>query len=106
MMWWKIGAGTHVATHSHPHEQLVWVVKGRMDFRIDKERRALEAGGIATILGGVEHEGYCHEDTEVIAGVFNTTVKPAAVFRAQKRTARQCVTERDSVHPPYWIALS
>ena len=58
MMWWKIGAGTHVATHSHPHEQLVWVVKGRMDFRIDKERRALEAGGIATILGGVEHEGY------------------------------------------------
>lgn len=106
MMWWKIGAGTHVAAHSHPHEQLVWVVKGRMDFRIDKERRALEAGGIATILGGVEHEGYCHEDTEVIAGVFNTTVKPAAVFRAQKRTARQCVTERDSVHPPYWIALS
>ena len=26
MMWWKIGAGTHVATHSHPHEQLVGVV--------------------------------------------------------------------------------
>ena len=65
-MWWKIGAGTHVAAHSHPHEQLVWVVKGRMDFRIDKERRVLEAGGIATIPGGVEHEGYCHEDTEVI----------------------------------------
>ena len=49
MVWWKIGAGTHVAAHSHPHEQLVWVVKGRMDFRIDKERRVLEAGGIATI---------------------------------------------------------
>ena len=49
MVWWKIGAGTHVAAHSHPHEQLVRVVKGRMDFRIDKERRVLEAGGIATI---------------------------------------------------------
>src|SRR6516165_10876433 len=40
--------------------------KGMMVFRIDKERRVLEAGGIATIPGGVEHEGYCHEDTEVI----------------------------------------
>jgi quercetin dioxygenase-like cupin family protein len=37
MVWWKIGAGTHVSAHSHPHEQLVWVVKGKMDFRIDKE---------------------------------------------------------------------
>ena len=26
MVWWKIGAGTHVAAHSHPHEQLVWMV--------------------------------------------------------------------------------
>ena len=42
MVWWKIGAGTHVAAHSHPHEQLVWVVKGRMDFRIDKERSCLK----------------------------------------------------------------
>ena len=66
MVWWKIGAGTHVAAHSHPHEQLVRVVKGRMDFRIDKERRVLEAGGIATIPGGVEHEGWCQEDTEMV----------------------------------------
>ncbi|MGB7774459.1 MAG: cupin domain-containing protein [Pseudolabrys sp.] len=66
MVWWKIGAGTHVAAHSHPHEQLVWMVKGRMEFRIDKERRMLEAGGIAAIPGGVEHEGWCHEDTEVV----------------------------------------
>jgi hypothetical protein len=49
MVWWKIGAGTHVAAHSHPHEQLVWIVKGRMEFRIDKERRVLEPGGIAAI---------------------------------------------------------
>jgi hypothetical protein len=28
MVWWKIGAGTHVTAHSHPHEQLVWIVKG------------------------------------------------------------------------------
>jgi quercetin dioxygenase-like cupin family protein len=44
-VWWKIGAGTYVTAHSHPHEQLVWMLKGRMEFRIDKERRVLEAGG-------------------------------------------------------------
>ena len=66
MVWWKIGAGTHVAAHSHPHEQIVWMLKGRMEFRIDKERRVLEAGGIASIPGGVEHEGWCQEDTEVV----------------------------------------
>jgi quercetin dioxygenase-like cupin family protein len=66
MVWWKIGAGTHVAAHSHPHEQLVWIVKGRMELRIDKERRVLEPGGIAVIPSGVEHEGWCHDDTEVI----------------------------------------
>jgi quercetin dioxygenase-like cupin family protein len=66
MVWWKIGAGTHVAAHSHPHEQIVWMLKGRMEFRIDEERRVLEAGGLASIPGGVEHEGWCQEDTEVI----------------------------------------
>jgi quercetin dioxygenase-like cupin family protein len=66
MVWWKIGAGTHVAAHSHPHEQIVWMLKGRMEFRIDNERRVLEAGGIASIPGGVEHEGWCQEDTEVV----------------------------------------
>ena len=66
MVWWKIGAGTHVAAHSHPHEQLVWIVKGRMEFRIENERRVLEPGGIAAIPGGVEHEAWCHEDTEVV----------------------------------------
>ena len=48
-----------------PHEQLVWVVMGRMEFRIDEGRRVLEAGGVATIPG-MEHEGWCHEDTEII----------------------------------------
>jgi len=23
MVWWRVGAGTHVTAHSHPHEQLV-----------------------------------------------------------------------------------
>ena len=48
MVWWTIGAGTHVAAHSHPHEQLSWIVKGRMEFRVDKERG---------VLGSRRHRG-------------------------------------------------
>src|SRR3974377_2072440 len=44
MVWWKIGAGTHVTAHSHPHEQLVWIIKGRMEFSIGKERWVPEPG--------------------------------------------------------------
>ena len=34
MVWWSMKAGAHAAAHSHPHEQLVWIVSGKMDFRI------------------------------------------------------------------------
>ena len=37
-----------------------------MEFRIDKERRMLETGGIAAIPGDVERRGWCHEDTELV----------------------------------------
>jgi quercetin dioxygenase-like cupin family protein len=66
MVWWSIRAGVHVAAHSHPHEQIVWMLKGRMEFRIGDERRVCGPGDIAVIPGGVEHEGWIHEDTEVI----------------------------------------
>jgi quercetin dioxygenase-like cupin family protein len=30
---WSIGAGVHVEPHSHANEQIVWVLKGKMEFR-------------------------------------------------------------------------
>lgn len=50
----------------HPHEQIVWMLKGRMDFRIGNERRAMTAGDVAVIPGDTEHEGFFPEDTEVV----------------------------------------
>jgi len=46
IVWWKIEAGAHAGAHQHPHEHIVWMLKGKMEFRIDKERRVLEAGDI------------------------------------------------------------
>jgi quercetin dioxygenase-like cupin family protein len=66
IVWWNIKAGAHAAAHRHPHEQIFWVLKGRMDFRLGDERRMCGPGDVGVIPGGVEHEGWFPEDTEVI----------------------------------------
>ena len=66
IVWWTIKAGAHAVVHKHPHEQIVWVLKGRMDFRIGDERRSMSAGDLAVIPSGVEHEAFFPEDTEVV----------------------------------------
>ncbi len=66
IVWWKMKAGAHAASHRHPHEQIVWMIKGKMDFRIGSDRRAMIAGDVAVIPGNVEHEGFFPEDTEVV----------------------------------------
>ena len=59
-------ARAHAAAHQHPHEQIVWMLKGKMDFRIGSDRRSMIAGDVAVIPGNVEHEAIFPEDTEVI----------------------------------------
>ena len=66
MVYWRMKAGAHAAAQKHPHEQFVWMVKGTMDFRIGNEKRTMKPGDVAVIPGGVEHEGYFPEDSEVI----------------------------------------
>jgi quercetin dioxygenase-like cupin family protein len=66
LVYWRIKAGAHAAAHKHAHEQFVWMIKGTMDFRIGDDKRTMKPGDVAVIPGGVEHEGYFTEDTEVI----------------------------------------
>lgn len=66
VVWWEMEAGAHVAAHSHPHEQIVWMRKGRMEVRLGDKRRMCGPGDLAVIPGGVEHEVWIHEDTDVI----------------------------------------
>ncbi len=39
IVWWSIGAGVHVELHSHANEQIVWMLKGKMEFRLGSEQR-------------------------------------------------------------------
>ena len=66
MVYWRMKAGAHAAAHQHPQEQFVWVIKGTIRLRIGAEERTIKPEDIAVISGGIEHEAFFPEDTEVI----------------------------------------
>jgi unsaturated pyranuronate lyase len=66
VVWWSIEAGVHVEPHSHANEQIVWMLKGKMEFRLGTEQRVCGPGDVVVIPGGEEHQAWFREDTEVI----------------------------------------
>jgi quercetin dioxygenase-like cupin family protein len=66
IVFWKARAGGHAAAHRHSHEQIFWMLSGKMKFRIGDEVRVCGPGELCVIPGGVEHEAWWLEDTEVI----------------------------------------
>jgi quercetin dioxygenase-like cupin family protein len=55
------------ARHSHPHHQLVYVVKGLLRVDIDgKKTFDVAAGDSFVVDGGVEHQASALEDSEVL----------------------------------------
>jgi quercetin dioxygenase-like cupin family protein len=54
------------AKHSHPHEQIVYVVRGKIRFEAEGGSRELSAGDSAAVDGGVAHQASALEDSEVL----------------------------------------
>jgi quercetin dioxygenase-like cupin family protein len=75
IVWWSIGAGVHVEPHSQPNEQIAWMLKGKMEFRLGSEQRVCGQGDVVVIPGGTEHEAWFHE--EVPRDDFLLVGKPA-----------------------------
>jgi quercetin dioxygenase-like cupin family protein len=53
-------------SHSHPHEQLVYVVKGRIQFNSNGKTIELRSGDSVMVRGNVEHQATALEDSEVL----------------------------------------
>jgi quercetin dioxygenase-like cupin family protein len=66
IVWWSMKAGAHAAAHRHPHEQVFWVLTGRMDFRLGDSRRACGPGDLGVVPSNVEHEAWFPTECEVI----------------------------------------
>lgn len=54
------------ARHSHPHEQMVYVIRGRLRFVRDQQICELATGDSIVVPGGVEHEASALEESEVL----------------------------------------
>ena len=59
--------GAHAARHQHPHEQIFWMISGRMEFDLDGEKRVVPRGRLRGCPRQYAHEAYFPEDTEVIS---------------------------------------
>jgi quercetin dioxygenase-like cupin family protein len=57
-------SGVDVETHRKANEQIVWRLKGKMEFRLGTKQR-YGPGDVVVIPGGSEHEAWFREDTEV-----------------------------------------
>ena len=66
IVWWSMKAGAHAAAHKHSNERIAWMLSGKMEFRLSDKRRTCGPGDVVVIPGGVEHEAFFPEDTEVI----------------------------------------
>lgn len=58
-------AGSPLAPHAHPHEQITLVVSGRLKLRIGAEWLELGPGDIAHVPSGLEHEALFVEDSVI-----------------------------------------
>lgn len=76
-------AGSHLPEHQHPHEQVSYVVQGRLRFSIAGVPREVGAGESLCIPGGVPHAADVLEESVVI----DTFSPPREDLLAQDRNA-------------------
>jgi quercetin dioxygenase-like cupin family protein len=56
--FYRYPAGTRKPPHTHPEEQIVAVIKGKLAYRIGNESRILGPGEAAHIPANVDHENW------------------------------------------------
>jgi quercetin dioxygenase-like cupin family protein len=71
----ELDAGSVVAEHSHPNEQLGMVIRGSVSFRVGDETRLLGPGDTWRIPPNSPHEVHTGADGAVVIDVFSPARK-------------------------------
>jgi quercetin dioxygenase-like cupin family protein len=61
-----ISQGTTLPEHSHPHEQISYLVSGELELQVGDERHVLRPGDSLLLPGGVRHSALALQDVVVI----------------------------------------
>ena len=56
--------------HSHPHEQITLVEKGRVDFFIDGQKRTVSAGDVLVFPSNIQHGATMLDEEVVLIDIF------------------------------------
>jgi quercetin dioxygenase-like cupin family protein len=62
----ELSAGSVAPAHRHPHEQITYVVSGRLSYRIGERTQELAAGDSTYVPPDTEHEITAVEDAVVV----------------------------------------
>jgi quercetin dioxygenase-like cupin family protein len=55
-------AGAKVDEHSHPQEQILFVLEGEITFKVEDEEKQMKAGDVVVVPGGVKHSAISDQD--------------------------------------------
>jgi len=58
--------GAEVAEHSHPHDQVGYVIAGRLEFTMGGESQVVTSGDSYSVPGGLPHSARAISDVTVI----------------------------------------
>lgn len=58
--------GSEAALHSHPHQQMSYILSGSFEFENDGEKRSLKQGDSVLIASGATHGVLCIEEGMVL----------------------------------------
>jgi quercetin dioxygenase-like cupin family protein len=65
-VFWRLDPGAAAPEHSHPHEQVVHVYSGELEFVVDGSRAVLKAGDVLHIPSNVRHSGTALSEVRVM----------------------------------------
>lgn len=61
-----IQKGSQLPEHSHPHEQITYILEGELEMNIGGEKMLLTAGMVHVIPGNMPHSAYAHTFVKVL----------------------------------------
>lgn len=61
-----IEQGAQLPEHSHPHEQITYILEGELEMNIGGEKMLLTPGMVHVIPGNTPHSAYAHTPCRVL----------------------------------------
>ncbi len=66
MGYWEIKAGSPFPMHSHPHEQMSYILEGELEAEMDGKKQILKTGDFLAIRPNAIHGGKALTDSKLI----------------------------------------